>query len=291
MNNNPKRILVIFSGQTRNYNRDQYIWNEWKKFEQKIRDTYDIEAYDYIGHTWSDQPTIHNQQDFLHYREDDQNIIDNWVKDNIFLRAWINNQNKAWNEFYENNKEDPSAIHTKIIENSRKAYGQVWSHYLSLGQQDPEHYDLTIRCRWDCIPQLEYENITELIPPLTERGAPLYDKPWTIFDSKVRFKHDFTSYKRYNNTEGMGLPFIGDSVWITNKYSAKEYYHLDWKQQLHGIVSNRRRNDGTPSSHTLWTQMHPYKITSRFLLHGNTVKCERSTEQQEIKKELDEWSI
>lgn len=283
------RILVIFSGQTRNYNHE--IWVKWKALEDKIRNMYDIQAYDYIGHTWSDQPTIYNQQDFLHYREDDQSIIDTWVKDNIFARGWINNVNEAWCEFLEENKDNPVVLHEKILENSRKAYGQVWSHYLSLGQQDPQHYHLTMRCRWDCVPQLEYENVTELIPPLTTEGAPLETEPWTIFDSLVNFRHEFTSYKRQNDSGADANPFINDQFWITNKRAAEHYYHNDWKRQLHGTVTGASRIDCTPSSHTLWTAMHPYQIRSRFLIDSRTNKNERSTEQQIIKKEIDRWAI
>jgi hypothetical protein len=69
------------------------------------------------------------------------------------------------------------------------------------------------------------------------------------------------------------------------------YKNTNWLDYLHWNIVNSRYDDPKPSSHTLWTMMHPDTITGRFVLKGDCFSITRTPDDVNRKKEINKWAI
>jgi hypothetical protein len=142
------KIAVCLSGETRNFNRVlgmpdhrgpvDFI-NELKKFYPTV---------DVFGHTWSHCETPHELGfKFKKFQQDDQEIIDNWVKEDFLNRAYSNRD--MWNPQHKLSDISPEDFVNAYLQRSRAAYGQVFSAFKCFDLLPYDEYDVVIRYRWD----------------------------------------------------------------------------------------------------------------------------------------------
>lgn len=280
---NIKKVCIVYSGQTRSYNQDQELWHSHKRLADELETRYNIHV-DFIGHTWSDQPAPWNTNDFIHFKQESQSVIDQWIHTNFFKRAWWNPNNKAFQDFCEENFKNKNAntIIEMIEKNSRNAYGQIFSFFQCISQTE-NTYDAYFKTRWDIM----IEKTTGL--------AEFF--PYAIGENKNLVLFDGTAHIRPVPPKGrMGNTmvtetFIGDTNFIINKNAMECYNSLNWQDYLHQNIVRTPVNEAKPSSHTLWEMMHPSSIEGKFVLQGDCFRIARTPEDQEIKKEKNLWAI
>lgn len=275
------KICVIYSGQTRSYNDNHELWNSHKRMADELKARYNIEV-DFIGHTWADQPTPWNVADFLHFSQDDQNCIDDWINTDFFRRAWWNPGSDTFQDFVTEciNNKTGNELLERITTNSRKAYGQIFSFFKCI-EQIENTYDGYFKTRWDIMID-KTQGFTEFFPYLLEEKQDL-----VLFTGAAWFR---PTKENFNN-EATGNLFLNDTNFIMNKGAMDGYMSKNWLQDLHRVVTGSTYNDAKPSSHTLWTLMHPTNIMGRFVLQGDCFSITRTPNDVQIKKETDRWAI
>ncbi len=274
-------VCFIFSGETREYNRAElFKGHKWLADQLKSRHNYHV---DFIGHTWDHCDTPLNFRMFKHYKKENQEIIDEWVLTNPFVRGWWAQQHHVFQKFVKDNWGKDHAIFNKIIQNSRSAYGQIFSFFNCIEQvKDTEKYDVYFKTRWD-ISIKKLEGLIDYFPYVASRK----DERFNMFDGKgwCTFGYDNSDPNTKVET------FINDTNFLMSMNAFKEYQNLDYQKQLHTILENTRNKDAKPSSHTLWTLMHPKGITGRFAIAGDCYSIYRTPGQQEEKEEKNRWAI
>ena len=286
---------MIFTGQTRCYNSEK-IFDSHKRLADKLFENYNIET-DFWGHTWADCEVPYNTNDFKYFTVDNQSCIDDWVKRKLFMRGWWHPENDESNNFITNNWGDGQVILDKILENSRKAYGQVWSFWSALHMQtcDPQRspYDVYFKTRWD-VEIFKDNGLMEFFP---------YCASTTDFqdDSSIEDEgmagvalFDGRSHARFLGND-VGLThtwtFVNDTNFIFNQNAFVNMYEQDFRHTLDEVCRHTIRGKSAPSSHDIWTLMFPKNLYARFVLQGDCYGFIRTPEQEEIKKELNQWGI
>lgn len=281
----PKKVCIIYSGQTRLYNEDYSLFESHKKLADELKTRYNIDV-DFIGHTWSDQPAPFNVNDFTHFMQEPQSIIDDWVNTNFFKRAWWDPNNPEFENFYKENfkNKNANAVIEKIFENSRHAYGQIFSFFNCISQIE-NTYDAYFRTRWD-IKILKTQGLAEFFPYAIGEND---NKRLVLFDGRAWIKpvsHD----SRINNNV-VTTTFLNDQNFLINHKAMWSYLQMDYLNELHWNIVRSPYNDSKPSSHTLWTAMHPTNIEGRFVLQGDCYKIIRNDYGVKDKQEKNKWSI
>ena len=293
-----KKCAMIFTGQTRCYNTEK-IFESHQRLADKLFKEYDIET-DFWGHTWADCEMPNNTSDFKYFQVDDQVCIDEWVKRKLFVRGFWNPENEAWLKFCRENQDgNGQAIIDKILQNSRRAYGQVWSFWTALHFQtgDPKRspYDVYFKTRWD-VEIFKDQGLVEFFPYCAsskdlEKTASIESEGagMALFDGR--------SHARFLGLDHMdkGLThtwtFVNDTNFLFNKNAYVNMYEQDFTHTLDKILEVTSRNTTAPCSHDIWTLMFPRDMYARFVLQGDCYGYKRTPEQEVIKKELDEWGI
>ena len=126
------------------------------------------------------------------------------------------------------------------------------------------------------------QGLTEFFPYLLEEKQDL-----VLFTGAAWFR---PTKENFNN-EAIGNLFLNDTNFIMNNGAMDGYMSKDWLQDLHKVVTGSTYNDAKPSSHTLWTLMHPTNIMGRFVIKGDCFSITRTPNDVQIKKETDRWAI
>ena len=292
-----KKCAMIFTGQTRCYNSEK-IFDSHKRLADKLFEHYNIET-DFWGHTWEDCDLPKNLSDFKYFQVDDQVCIDEWVKRKLFVRGWWNPTNDEFNNFIKQNWGNGNLVLDKIVENSRRAYGQVWSFWTALHMQtcDPTRspYDVYFKTRWD-VEIFKDQGLFEFFPycasqqdlvetaSMESEGAGL-----ALFDGRSHAKFLGMSHRDAGQTHTW--TFVNDTNFIFNKTAYVNMYEQDFRHTLELACQNKLRDEPAPSSHDIWTMMFPKNLNARFVLQGDCYGFKRTPEQEVIKKELDQWAI
>ena len=293
-----KKCAMIFTGQTRTYNTHN-IFDSHKRLADKLFEHYDIET-DFWGHTWADCELPNNVNEFKYFHVDDQVCIDEWVKKNLFLRGWWNPENSAWLEFCDEHQDgNGQVIIDKIIQNSRRAYGQVWSFWTALKLQEcfPQRseYDVYFKTRWD-VEIFKDQGLMEFFPycasqqdlnhtaSIEDMGAGL-----AIFDGRSHARFLGLDHKDKGQTHTWS--FVNDTNFIFDKAAYISMYEQDFLHTLDRVLRCTNRSCPAPSSHDIWTLMFPRNMYARFVIQGDCYGFKRSPEQAVIKEELDKWAI
>lgn len=265
------KVCVIYSGQTRSYNANHALWESHEKMATELKQRYDIEV-DFIGHTWADQERPWNNSDFLHFGQSDQVCIDDWVKQDFFKRAWWSHT-ETFQEFVTEciDERKGNELVDKITYNSRQAYGQIFSFQKCISQINND-YDAYFKTRWDIMIN-KTNGFCEFFPYIIEE-----DKPFALFTGRAYLQTPKNL-------------FLDDTNFILNKQAFGLYKDRDWLECLHENIVSETYNDPKPSSHKLWTQMHPDTITGRFVLQGDCFTITRTPTEMDMKKEKNKWAI
>ena len=277
------KVCVIYSGQTRSYNNNHELWNSHKRMADELQTRYNIEV-DFVGHTWEDQPIPWNITDFKQFNQENQDCIDMWAKDDFFKRAWWAPGSDTFQDFVIDciDQRKGNELLDKIIHNTRQAYGQIFSFFKCIDELD-NTYDAYFKTRWDIMIDKTL-GLCEFFPYAIEEKDPL------VLFSGNAFINPQHPKDRMNNT-ATTKTFVGDTNFVINKKAMNAYKDNNWLEYLHWNIVNSRYNDSKPSSHTLWTMMHPDTITGRFVLKGDCFSITRTPDDVNRKKEINKWAI
>jgi hypothetical protein len=194
---------------------------------------WDIDVY---GHTW----------DYCEYPEETDNIqfkkltisnkdteIGDWIRQDVLSRAVLHAK-----DF----KDYPSPTTEFLIEESKAAWGQIFSNCLCMEQIDDfDEYDLVVRSRWDlCI---EYPNSME--PVISH-----YDDMTFFIKNYSNMMHLFVKSNGF--VDGCNLLLVGNSwQFFKDKFDISEdtffcvtsgnafiniLKNKTWKQELHNLI-------------------------------------------------------
>lgn len=286
------KCAIFFSGQTRCYNEmPEQCWETHLKLAKALEEQYGFEV-DFYGHTWTDCDTPYNVNDFKFFHQTDQVVIDNWVRKNLFLRGYWDCGNHTWLEFCDANQEgNGQKIIDKILENSRKAYGQYWS-FKTIMNRIPNDYDVYFKTRWDTKIN-KHQGLIEFFPYLLandhERTASVGDDRTglCIFDGRSHFRYLGTNARGRTLTHS----FINDTNFLIDKTASITIKDQVFPNHLDQVLKDLPRGFSPPSSHDLWTLCMPENIVGRFVLQGDCYDIMRNEKGEEDKKETNRWAI
>lgn len=289
-----ERIAILFSGQTRSWNDMPHLWESYERLEEKLYKTYpDLKTVDYYGHTWDDQPIPFNRKRFVQCSVTPQSEIDDWVKEDFFARAWIRPQHHEWQKLQKQLFDDPYKVLNRLLRNSRAAYGQIFSFFHCVRQIN-EKYDAYYKTRWDN--RIDHPEF--LVNHFV--GAKNTGRASVIFDSKCYMIESQSAYAfppTWNNEQVFRRGsnrnwFLNDIHFILNQNALEEYQLVGERlwDYLTQVVTQYARKDDSPSSHTLWHDVHPGSIRGYPRIDGDACRLE-SINREQMKEEADKWGI
>lgn len=143
------KIAVCLSGETRNYNQDLADPHARGPMDfvhelQKHFDTVDV-----FGHTWQHCEIPSNHTDFKKFKQQDQQVIADWVTQDFVNRVYTDGGEGNFNSYNKLNDLGPDKFIESYLEKSKAIYGQTWSASECFDLVPLNEYDIVVRYRWD----------------------------------------------------------------------------------------------------------------------------------------------
>lgn len=245
------KIAVCVSGETRNYNQELQTKNhrgptefveELRKFPEFF-DTVDI-----FGHTWAHCERPVNYGEFKEFKQQDQSIIDDWVKGDFRNRSYTDSGEGNFNSYNVLANMSSDDYINAFLMQSRRIYGQTWGASVCFDMVPLNEYDIVIRYRWD----LEHQGDTNHF-----KNTVVDRILWLCSGDIV----DTPSAMSTNNFELHGgyhwppNPHIEDTFFIFNKLGHEMFCHVDIRHKLERMIDGRHGATQLPSAHSLWREI------------------------------------
>lgn len=252
--NKSYNITIAVSGETRNYNSLQ--GTHLRKFVSILKNL--GHRVSLVGHTWEHCDLPNNEHNkFLRIQIDKQDIIKDWMLENIFLRAPLNK-----NLNIDINKTDFNSIINEHADMAKRMYGQVWSALTAIKLANSTDPDVCIRWRWD----LSYENkfseksnaklnkayVKKLdnyyLDLAIRKVAATKNRPILLTSSNTMLSPSYVP-------RGYGFMVtatIEDTAMFLNRASYNKIVEHDISTGFDKVFKDELRGDSTADGHTLW---------------------------------------
>lgn len=237
------KIAICISGQTRGHNE---IRDEFYDGLNAVFGDFD---YDLYGHTWTDQEVPANTTDFVKFTYEDQDVIWDYSKIDLFKlmpynESWLN---KTEYQEYLDGTKDIQEFWKFCSDRVKGAFGQIWSAHKCFQSVVLENnYDMIIRYRWDNIVKYEeYKTHKEQLQNiLTE-----YSQNNSIDEVDGNNKIDLLAN---SNTwlHGNYLIMV-DTFFIMSDEVVKRANNIEPGDLIRTIYNNIL-GDSRPTAHVLW---------------------------------------
>jgi len=235
------KIAFCISGETRNFGDKEFSNVHYPVFIDTLRNLgHDVDLY---GHTWTHCNISQiNKKEFVNFKIQDQQVIDNWIKQDLFVR----HANKVPVDISNFDIED-------IAKKGRAVYGQTWGFWECVNLiESIDQYDILIRYRWDLGFEKNERDIhnfnIEMFDIELHREAAGCASGESRFTSDLRFPNKCDSVVRGT---------IDDVVMIFNSNAFRKMHksydrYEDISTVLHHIAQNERRGLPIVEAHALW---------------------------------------
>lgn len=227
------KVAVCISGQTRDFNKNKEI------ILNDLESLFGDHEYDLYGHTWSDCEKPDDMSIFKVFAQTDQNIISDWVKEDIQTFGTFYD----WNdmpEYVEILNKDTGYLQF-ICDRSKGRLGQTLSAHECFKLVPHNSYDIIVRYRWDIL--INYDIY-------------MYGSDRVLSDFKIAIEHFLSSgcdiavptHLRfcYGSTGNITVP---DLFFVMTKSCHSIVVDADIKKIY------RKINQNNLSSHSLWGEV------------------------------------
>lgn len=233
------KIAIAMSGETRSY-------NEFRGPDALIHKLEDMgHTVDIYGHTWKHCEIPDDADSFKNFIYEDQQVLDDWIKEDFMLRAW---SNENWNPSCKLSEMSADDWVNKILAESRKKFGQHFGGLRCIHSVPTNEYDAIIRWRWD----ITFQDDSLNAPDYLKKG---------FFDYIERLPR--------KNDEGFPIMLAGcnswsraferitfeDTHWIFNKSAHAKFVETATPEDKLDYVFKHGTPDGKMSYHTFWTEL------------------------------------
>lgn len=240
------RVVIFVSGETRNFGYSEN--SQLKEFKELLESMgHTVILY---GHTWDHCSLDGVKETGLQFKklaqENQENIV-SWVKEDIFLRAPLKNQQPP------KNFHDPT-FEEYYFKHAKPTYGQIWSAFNCYNMLENEDLgaDIFIRWRWDL------GHLQRRINEYTMQQLKyILIKCATNINPIGVITNNNTIFPGYSGP-GTGMQFTGtleDTIMMYNKSAIVRIKHEKITKMLDNILEKQMKKSEVPDAHTLWYEV------------------------------------
>lgn len=245
------KVAVCISGETRNYNQD--LSDETQRgpmdFVEELRKFPEFfDTVDVFGHTWSHCERPANHQTFKDFFQQDQSVIDDWVKGDFRNRCYTDSGEGNFNSYNVLTYMSSDDYISAYLMQSRRVYGQTWGASVCFDMVPLREYDIVIRYRWD----LGHTGNTD------QFKNTVIDRILWLCSSDVVNEPSAMSTSNFELKGGYNWPpdpHIEDTFFILNKLGHEMFCHVTIENKIERMIDSRLGATQLPSAHSLWREI------------------------------------